>query len=240
MTEDGGTTWTDVSAGLPERWVTSLAVHPTLPRTAYVTISGYRWDEPIAHVFRTDDAGATWTTRSGGLPEAPANVVLFDPADPDRLYLGSDAGAFYTDDGGAGWQLLGPGLPAAPVLDLALHAPTGALVAGTYGRGMYRFDLAQLPTAAEPSAPTAGLTLRATPNPARGYITVKYELDRPASVRLAAYDARGRRVAVLAEGERAAGRHDVGWDLGRLSAGVYALRLEAGGRTATTRVTRVR
>src|SRR5690606_16499730 len=99
VTTDGGAGWTDVRAGLPERWVTSLAAHPTQPLTAVVTISGYRWDEPIAHVYRTDDGGQTWTARDGGLPPAPANVARFDPDDPERLFLGTDAGAFVSDDG---------------------------------------------------------------------------------------------------------------------------------------------
>src|SRR5690606_17319387 len=135
--------------------------------------------EPMAHVFRTDDGGQTWTPRADGLPPAPANVVRFDPAAPDRLFLGTDAGAFFSADGGASWRLLGPGLPAAPVLDLDLYRPTTAthpvaeLVAATFGRGMYRFDLTQLPgepvvTAPGPAVTGAAVALTASPNPSRG------------------------------------------------------------------------
>lgn len=240
VTTNGGTDWTDVRAGLPDRWVTSVAAHPTEPLTAFVTVSGYRWGEPLAHVFRTDDGGQTWTPRTGGLPPAPANVVRFDPDAPERLYLGTDAGAFFSEDGGATWALLGPGLPAAPVLDLDLHAPTRQLVAATFGRGMYRFDLTQLPTGAEPPASASALTLTATPNPSRGPVTLRFTLPRSGTTRLAAYDVRGRLVAVLADGERAAGTHAVTWGAERLPAGAYLVRLEAGGEAATAHLQRVR
>ena len=240
VTTNGGADWTDVSAGLPKRWVTGVAAHPTQPLTAYVTLSGYRWGEPIAHVLRTDDGGQTWEPREGGLPPAPANVIRFDPDRPERLFLGTDAGAFYTEDTGLSWALLGPGLPAAPVLDLDLHPPTQQLVAATYGRGMYRFDLSQLPTAADPPPSAVGLALSASPNPARGSVSLRFTLPAPGPARLAVYDVQGRRVAVLADGERGAGGHAVRWEPGALPAGAYLVRLDAGGRSATVQVQRVR
>jgi photosystem II stability/assembly factor-like uncharacterized protein len=245
VSRNGGASWQNVSGALPERWVTRVTAHPTRPGSAYVTFSGYRWDEPLPHVYRTDDYGQTWTPRVGGLPEIPVNDLLFDPADADRLYLGTDAGVFVSDDAGVSWAPLGPGLPAAPVLDLDLHAPTGALVAATYGRGMYRFDIGQAVSTdtTRPAAPQGlaePLALTASPNPADGPVTLRFTLDRPARVGLAAFDAQGRRVAVLAEGERAAGAHAVSWDLRPLPAGAYLVRLDASGQTATARVTRVR
>jgi photosystem II stability/assembly factor-like uncharacterized protein len=242
VSRNGGTSWQDVSGALPQRWVTRVTAHPTRPGTAYVTFSGYRWNESLPHVYRTDNYGATWVPRVGGLPEVPVNDLLFDPADPDRLYLGTDGGVFVSDDAGVTWQPLGPGLPAAPVLDLDLHAPTNTLVAATYGRGMYRFDIGGLVTAAGSERPAAAqaLALTAAPNPSRGPVTLRFTLPQAGPVRLAAYDVQGRRVALLAEGERAAGAHAVQWTPEPLPAGTYVVRLEAGGQTATARVQRVR
>ena len=54
------------------------------------------------------------------------------------------------------------------------------------------------------------------------------------------YDALGRAVAVLADGILAAGPHETTFDGAALPAGVYLVRLVAGGRTATRAVTVLR
>ncbi|UCG30226.1 MAG: glycosyl hydrolase, partial [candidate division WOR-3 bacterium] len=53
VTTNGGTDWTNISTGLPDRWVTRVAVDPNNEAIAYVTFSGYRYDSPLPHVFRT-------------------------------------------------------------------------------------------------------------------------------------------------------------------------------------------
>ena len=200
VTQNLGTSWTDVSAGLPQRWVTRVTAHPTQPLEAFVTVSGYRWDEPEANVYYTNDGGQTWVPRSSGLPEAPVNDLLFDPLDADRLYIGSDVGVFYSDDAGLTWDVVGAGLPAAPVLDIDLHHSTRTLVASTYGRSMYRFDLSALPTAGDQIVEPQSSSLSIFPNPVRTAATIRYTLERPSSVILEVFDSRGRRVEVLEQG----------------------------------------
>ena len=79
--------------------------------------------------------------------------------------------------------------------------------------------------------PVATALFAPTPNPVRnGRVALRFDLAvaGPASIEL--YDVRGRRVAVLAQGERPAGRHTATWD-GRDAArrtvanGVYFVRL---------------
>lgn len=78
-----------------------------------------------------------------------------------------------------------------------------------------------------PGVPDSDFSLSAYPNPTRGRVTLVLDLDRPGEVRLAAYDALGRRVAVLADGWRAAGHHEIDFSAASLRAGAYLLRLEA-------------
>jgi len=52
-------------------------------------------------------------------------------------------------------------------------------------------------------------------------------------VRLAVYDLLGRRITTLADGLQAAGRHTITWTPEKLAAGLYLVRLEAGGHTET-------
>lgn len=73
------------------------------------------------------------------------------------------------------------------------------------------------------------------PNPATGATTFSFELPEGADVTLAVYDAAGRKVAAVADGYFAAGRHDVTFR-GDLAPGVYVYRLDAGSRTAARKM----
>jgi len=137
MTENGGTTWTDVSAGLPDRWVTAVRPDPFDAQAAYVTISGYRWTDPLPHVFRTDDLGGTWEAIAGNLPEAPVNDLLADPDRPGRCFVATDVGVFATADGGTTWSAFGATLPRVVTNSLVLDRANQTLVVGTYGRSLF-------------------------------------------------------------------------------------------------------
>lgn len=139
--DDG--TWEILSGSLPNRWVTRVAADPWDESTVYVTFSGYRWDEYLPHIFRSEDKGQNWEDISDGLPEIPLNDVIIDPEDNQTLYAASDAGVFISHDKGEQWGLLGDNLPLVPVNDLDLHNETRTLVAATFGRSMYLYDLYQ-------------------------------------------------------------------------------------------------
>ena len=78
------------------------------------------------------------------------------------------------------------------------------------------------------------------PNPFRTFTDVRFTLARAAPVRLDVFDALGRRIATLVDGERAAGAHAVRFEAGRLPAGVYVCRLEGPDGVRTQRLTRAR
>ena len=88
----------------------------------------------------------------------------------------------------------------------------------------------------ETPARAASFALRPlAPNPVTGAATFSFELAEAASVRLAIYDAAGRKVATVAEGHYAAGVHDVPFRA-ELAPGVYVYRLEAGGEAAARKM----
>ena len=83
------------------------------------------------------------------------------------------------------------------------------------------------------------------PNPFNPTTTIRFELARAGTVRLALYDVRGQHVRDLVDGVLAAGPHRVAWDgtdaHGRPAAsGVYFDRLTSDGRTLTRRMLLVR
>jgi hypothetical protein len=74
------------------------------------------------------------------------------------------------------------------------------------------------------------------PNPFNPSTTIKYKLPTSSLARLSVYDILGREVSVLVNERRDAGTHDVKFDAGRLSSGVYFYRLQAGDFTQTKRL----
>ncbi len=242
---DAGSSWEDISAGLPVRYVTRVTADPADSNVVYVTHSGFGMDEPMAHVHRSTNLGDTWTSIAGNLPDAPANDILVDPDDPNTLYLGTDVGMFATRNLGAGWYPLGIGMPLQTIFDLTLHEGSRTLVAATHGRSQWRLDLTSLPVAVEPQTAPRRLALAAPrPNPSRGVAHLSLEVSSATAVRIDIYDAMGRRVRALARGTFAPGDHAFEWngtdDAGRpLGAGMYFVRASGEGAVATSRLVRI-
>ncbi|TMQ59072.1 MAG: T9SS type A sorting domain-containing protein [Candidatus Eisenbacteria bacterium] len=66
------------------------------------------------------------------------------------------------------------------------------------------------------------------PNPSRTAATIAFELPHAGDIALRLYDVAGREVAMLANGWREAGRHEVPVATGRLAPGTYSYVLRAG------------
>jgi glycosidase len=94
--------------------------------------------------------------------------------------------------------------------------------------------------------PETGLRLEpGFPNPFGPSTTISYSLPAESHVRLGVYNVAGREVSVIRDGVQEAGPHDDSWDGSdgngvAMSAGVYFIRLEAGGATKTSKVMLVR
>src|SRR5262245_50692227 len=115
--------------------VRDVALDPDDWRSAYAIDNN--------QVFRTTDAGASWTDITGNLAELGVgdfNTTEFVAGSPkDLLLVGTNAGVFvsYSTSGFTSWDKLGTGLPNAPVMDLAYDVADDLLLAGALGRGAW-------------------------------------------------------------------------------------------------------
>jgi photosystem II stability/assembly factor-like uncharacterized protein len=128
VTEDGGRQWRHGNRGLVPRYLpeearegaTNLCIHrirraAKRPERMFMQFHG--------GVYRSDDAGESWTDIGAGLPSDFGFPLVLDPADPDSAYvipLASDEDrvtpdgrvcVYETRDAGASWAARGEGLP---------------------------------------------------------------------------------------------------------------------------------
>ncbi len=109
----------------------------------------------------------------------------------------------------------------------------------TYGRELWALSPASVSNA--PSASPQTVRLHTPyPNPVEHSASITFETTEAGSARVEVFDVLGRRVAVLADGPVAAGKHTVLWDAGSLPSGVYLVRLTAGDAVQTQRLTLAR
>ena len=114
---DGGKTWTQLLKGTnATSGANDLAMDPANPRILYAAF----WDSQRlpwqvrsggagSGIWKSTDAGETWTRLSEGLPKLMGKIgVTVSPANPERLYAIVEAekgGLYRSDDAGKTWRL---------------------------------------------------------------------------------------------------------------------------------------
>jgi photosystem II stability/assembly factor-like uncharacterized protein len=162
---DGGATWTHV--GLEKTAsIGRVKLHPTDPNVAYVAAVGNLWKPtPDRGLYKTTDAGRTWTRVLYVDTLTGATDVAIDPRDPNVIYAatyqriraafgfnggGPGSALWKSTDAGATWTKLENGIPAGdkgriqfdisrsnPDVLIALIETAGGAGGGT---GTYRTD----------------------------------------------------------------------------------------------------
>ena len=120
---DGGVQWESIEAGLPSSFGFPAAVHPRDPSTLYLMplngeSNGRFMPNGQTAVYRTRDAGDTWTALREGLPQQNAffgvlrQALATDPLKPAGVYFGTNTGQLYASaNEGDGWSCIAGTLP---------------------------------------------------------------------------------------------------------------------------------
>jgi len=219
--DDDGQTWALSNSGLTNTEVRSL-----------YSSSGLDYAGTEDGVF-TSIGGGAWA--EDGLP-GDTVYAFVDAA--DGLLAGTSSGLFRRT-GPNVWEPYGTGLGDRSVLSLLVTEFEGEelIVAGT-DAGVYLSRPGLITVGREqPARHSSGTRLHAPyPNPARDVVTLRFDLDQDAHVRIRAFDTLGREVAKPVDGQFQAGSHQTTWRVSGLASGVYLLRLEAGDMHSTRQV----
>ena len=144
LTTDAGKTWTNVTANVPDlpagTWVTFVEPSPHDASTAFVTFDGHRNDDMASYLYRTTDAGKTWTQLTDDNVEGYALSVRQDLVNPDLIFLGTEWGLYISLDAGRSWAPFRNNVPLVGIRDMVIQARDADLVMGTHGRGIIILD----------------------------------------------------------------------------------------------------
>jgi len=140
---DGGASWSKVSsfAGVPANTRVNMIVAGLHDENVvFATLNNHRSGDFKPYVMKSSDAGKTWKSISGNLPErGSAFAIRQDHIDPNLLFAGTEFGCYFSIDAGENWTKLG-GLPTIAVYDIDLQKRESDVVIATFGRGFYVLD----------------------------------------------------------------------------------------------------
>jgi hypothetical protein len=105
--------------------------------------------------------------------------------------------------------------------------------------GLERAGFQSVAVGVPPAPGSARLAARVAPNPFRAAATIHLRLPAAGVVRAEVFDAAGRRVERLADGEFPAGDHALSLRGEGLGAGLYLVRIEGPGGAVTLRCVRL-
>lgn len=230
VTFDGGNSWTNISTGLPDQYITSIATVPSDDLIAYVTLSGFKNLDYTPHVFRTVDGGQTWDDISSNLPSIPVNDIIVY-ASKNILFIATDLYVWYSKNDGASWDILGNGLPLTVIMDLKFHEPSQTLYAGTFGRAMHKIDVSDV-LGVEEDLLTSN-SIKIFPNPANSEFSISQDLTSEGTVEL--FDVSGKKLRTLFNGNFQTAK-TIHIKTDGITAGVYFVRITGGNHSVTKKL----
>jgi len=133
-TTNGGTSWTNITAGLPDSlYYTGIEVNETDPNTAYICMAGFSAGNKV---YRTTNGGTNWTNISYNLPNVPLNCIKQIPG-TGNLIVATDLGVYTLESGTTTWFNNSLGLPNVIISDIEFNIALNKTYVSTFGRGIW-------------------------------------------------------------------------------------------------------
>ncbi len=210
---NNGASFVNIKSNLPDKFVSSVTYSKKTNGKIYVTMTGYYNNFYQALVFKSEDGGANWQSISSNLPAIGVNDLITKFAGGEEaLIIATDGGVFISQNDGVSWEMLGNNLPVITISALDINENNNRLIAGTFGRSMWSYDLTWYLGLEEKNLDNQVIY----PNPVKDILYIEKAVQL-----LEIYTVNGRKVKSF---ENVAANGSV--DLSDLEKGVYILRTE--------------
>jgi photosystem II stability/assembly factor-like uncharacterized protein len=146
VSNNDGSSWSNITGNLPDRYVTSVHASPNFSNNVYVTHTGYKYNSYIPHIHKSTNGGLSWVDISGNLPQAGINDVVIFPGNENLLFVATDIGVYATYNGGISWARVGSNMPIISVWDIEYNPVNNRLFAGTYAKSLQSIDVTSITT----------------------------------------------------------------------------------------------
>jgi photosystem II stability/assembly factor-like uncharacterized protein len=141
LTNDDGKTWQNVTPPALTSWSKVVMIEASHydVNEAFAAVERHQLGDYEPHIYRTLDAGKTWTEITKGLPAGVyVQTVKEDPVERGLLFTGTERAVFVSFDDGGSWQSLQSNLPPASMRDVDIQGDD--LIVATHGRGFWVID----------------------------------------------------------------------------------------------------
>lgn len=137
---NGGVEWDHVTSIGVDGAVRAVEVRPNDPDFVIAAVEG-------VGPYITEDGGINWHPSYSGIqPNGSFHDIVFDPTNPDIIYLSDNrSGVYRSLNNGEQWEQINIELTMLSVLGLAISADGQHLYVGSNGAGVFRLDLNGIP-----------------------------------------------------------------------------------------------
>jgi uncharacterized repeat protein (TIGR01451 family) len=151
-TSNGGTTWTNVFTTI----VSAIAVDPTSPTTLYV-------GTPYGFVYKSIDAGNTWTNITGNLSAGQLMTLAVSPLQDSHVLVGGIEGVAGSSNAGSTWTIQQAGLLSTTITGLSADPAADRIYINTE-TGIYYTSMGALTTIPVNNSALARFVMTSTGN----------------------------------------------------------------------------
>jgi len=226
---NGGISFDRKEFGYPGgHWLYGSCIRPSKldPNVVYISGSGY--SNP--GVYKSTDAGETYEPMDNGLP----NTMVFSIApneDESLIFAATEAGPFvYVQEEDQWFDLSGVGTPNQTYWSVEYIEESKTARFGTYGRGIWDFDVEEQLVSVEEEWNSSKTTFKAYPNPFVNQITLDSDYDDPANVIVT--DLQGRLIQQINDQKV----KNLSLDLSDLNNGIYFVTVKMKNRSVTEKI----
>ena len=139
ISNDGGSSFIEVTQGLPNQFITDIAFDPNDDNTIIITYGSYGNNNQ--KVYISSDLGNNWENITYNLGNMPIRGVVIDHSEDSIIYLAAEIGVYKKSIDENSWELYNENFPNTTMMELEIVYGSNTLRGTSWGRGVWECSL---------------------------------------------------------------------------------------------------